>query len=114
MRFLSISCIIFFVACGQPVIPPPENLIPDEKMVNILVSMHKADAEKQVNRLHYPDSSRMDTVDYGKIFMSFDVTRADYDSSMRYYAREPAILDGIYDQVMEKLNKERLETETAK
>ncbi|MCC7302259.1 MAG: DUF4296 domain-containing protein [Bacteroidia bacterium] len=101
-------------ACGPGAVQTPDSVIAEEQMIVLLVKMHKADAEKQINRLHYPDSTRADTVNYDLLFSEAGVTRAQYDSSMAYYARVPAVLDEIYDEVIERLNKEKLDAETGK
>lgn len=114
IRNILFLSVLLTLGCGSEGPPPPENLIREDAMVELLIEMHKKDAEKHWNRQWYPDSLRNDTVDYGIIFKSHGVSRSDYDSSMAYYTREPEVLDRIYDAVIEKLNKEKLDTETGK
>ena len=121
-NFISLSLIsilytlfsILISSCSSDSVSIPDEIIQPDKLAPLLVDMHKADAEKQVNRLYYPDSTRMDTVNYAVIFTKHSVSRAIYDSSMSFYTKHPEIFDGIYDKVMESLNQEKLEKETSK
>ena len=106
--------IFLLTSCSPDSVSIPDNIIQPDKLVPLLVDMHKADAEKQVNRIYYADSTRSDTVNYGLIFSKHGVTRIVYDSSMSFYTRHPEIFDKVYDQVIESLNQEKIEKETAK
>ena len=80
------------------------NLIPRKKFIEILVNIHLADvlASGQNNYRKYEPS---DTVDiYGSIFQKYDVTKAEFDSTVVMYIRQPEVYLKVYDEVLLKLN----------
>ncbi len=111
---LLLPLLLLLFSCSGDSVSIPDTVIQPDKMVPLLVEMHKADAEKQVNRMYYPDSTRMDTVNYNTIFSNHGVSRTVYDSSMSFYTKHPELFDKIYDRVMESLNQEKIEKETSK
>lgn len=90
----------------------PENLIPQDQMINVVKDMVKLEAFVQSK---YPSVSK-----YYKVMISsgdsllatHQVTREQYESSMKYYAANQSDLQFIYDQSLEELGKEKVKVET--
>lgn len=80
-------------------------LIPEKKMVTLLVDMHVADAMG----LDYTLSQRQLRIDsatlYGGIFEKHGVTKKQFDSTVSYYTKRPDRLSKLYDKVTSSLSK---------
>ncbi|MDD7318115.1 MAG: DUF4296 domain-containing protein [Prevotella sp.] len=97
-------CCIFF-ACKPGV--PGEIIQPDD-MEEILIDIHVADGMAQSN------PAAAGNIEYYRllyrlgVLKKHDVTQAEFDSSMVYYARYPDRLQGIYENVADRLGKKAL------
>jgi hypothetical protein len=80
-------------------------IIPEKKMVPLLVDMHIADAVG----LDYTLGQKQLRIDsaalYGWIFEKYGVTKMQFDSSISYYAKHPDRLNKIYEKVISSLSK---------
>lgn len=81
----------------------PKNLIPKEKMVDILVDMAKVDAAISLNAREYEKRGAK-----GKefIFKKYNIDSLQLVSSNRYYAEHFKINQQIYENVQEILQKQ--------
>lgn len=105
MRFLLLLLIavVTFSACKEESREKGE-VIDEDKFIDVLVDLHIADAmlatdiKKENEKLFLPKNF------YHQVLKKHNITRADFNKSIAYYAEEPAKLGQIYDKVMEKLN----------
>ena len=42
--FISLLLVFAFIACEEPVVPKPENLVKEKQMIEMLVDIHMAEA----------------------------------------------------------------------
>jgi hypothetical protein len=84
---------------------PPLDLIPQDKMVQILVDIHVADA--LVEHKCGPTNPNLPLTDalYNRIYQNYNVTAAQYKKSYKYYESHPSQIDAIYTQVITELSK---------
>ena len=92
------------VSCRKEAVPKPDNLLPKEKMADILHDITLINAMKGVDKkkleasiLHY------DTFIYKK----YDIDSTRFIESNNYYAANPEEYDKIYELVEAKLNVQR-------
>lgn len=113
---LNIFLLFVFFGCTQKIetdVPPPENLIPQDQMVDIVVDLLIFDAilvEKQRSK-----SEDLDTTKYylhNSIMEKYKITREGFESSFDYYAYNLKVMDGIYADAITKLSKMQGEIET--
>jgi hypothetical protein len=82
-----------------------KNRIPEGKFINLLVDLHLGNAivsEKRSLKITYQlDSASM----YGSIFGKYDVTRAQFDSTMLYYSEKPEDFQKVFNKVTAKLKQ---------
>ena len=84
----------------------PGNLIPADKMVNVLAEVHLA--ESKVSRLNLRGTDSANLV-YKRleqaIFKKYQVDTSAYTKSYIYYSSHPAEFEVLYQRVVEKLQK---------
>ncbi|MBN2611847.1 MAG: DUF4296 domain-containing protein [Bacteroidales bacterium] len=112
MRFsdflLLFSIIAMFFACSGE----KKDIIPQRKMAAILVDIHLAD-EIAANRYSVAPETELDSASlYGWLFEKHAVTRAQFDSSVVYYASKSDALNKIYKNVSDRVSK--MEAELAR
>ncbi len=85
----------------------PANLIPKEKMVDILTDMEIVQGAAVINRERYLGYQDIEKSYYQVLFNHYHVTESQIRSSMDYYNNQGAEMAGIYDKVMSKLTEKQ-------
>lgn len=106
-----LSCLLFTVycllvfSCGQnnEQITIPANILPKEKMVQVITEVHIAEAQAHIKTL--PDSTSTEAINFQKIFGKQSITKQQYEESLAFYIDHPVLLDSIYVQVLNELSK---------
>lgn len=107
MRKLLLFCsILWVVSCADEVIERPDNLIPQEKMINIIYDMAVLNAAKEINTQILSEYIKQPS-DF--IFNKYGIDSVQYTKSDLYYASIPAEYDKIYNAVKMRLDKEKSE-----
>ena len=82
----------------------PKELIPQSKFVIIMTDLHLIDG--YVSTLMYNDSSKVNKQSlYRSVYAKHKISPAVYDLSLKYYSRDPKLLDSLYVQVEKRLSK---------
>jgi hypothetical protein len=95
-------------ACTAPEDKAPDNLIPEEKMADILAEIHIAESRVSRMGLHAIDSSNIAFKHLeGQIFKKFQIDTVVYRKSYFFYASHPSDMEAIYKRVTEKLQQKQ-------
>lgn len=93
-------------ACTAPENKPPDNLLSEDKMADILTEVHMAEARISRINLRSVDSSQIAYKHLeNQIFKKFGVDTATYRKSYIFYSSHPTNMEAIYKQVTAKLQK---------
>lgn len=106
-----ILVILAVSACGEKLMKKPENLIPKEKMIEILSEMAIVNSAKSTNITILRDNN-IDPTEY--VFKKFAIDSIRFVESDRYYASVPAEYEAIYTEVEIRLTNQKKELEDAK
>ena len=110
-----LSFLIFF-GCTQKIetaFDPPENLIQEDQMVDIVVDLLIFDAiliEKQKKKSKDLDFSKYYV--HNSIMEKYNISREGFEESFNYYAHNLKIMDEIYAEAITKLSKMKSEIES--
>lgn len=113
--FIVLSSLIFQSGCTEKVRKkqlPPNDLIPREEMVDIIVDMHLYDAI-----IWKEQKTKTRKIQYEKFFLyesileKYQISREQFESSMDYYQSDLDIMDDIYADVITRLSIIKSETE---
>jgi len=99
---------LFFIGCGEGWIEKPKGLIPEKKMVEILVDLHIADAvflETSYKPGHKLDLKAEDF--YYSVLNKYNVADSVFEKSVIYYANFPKDFEKIYAEVLDKVSQLR-------
>src|SRR5689334_6483100 len=100
---------LFIFSCSSPKESAPDNLLPPDSMVTILVDVHLAEAAANVTRISDVQSFKAQEL-YPAIFKSHQTDSAAFHSSFNYYLKHPEKLEAIYDKVLNELSRRESET----
>lgn len=82
----------------------PDGILSEKKMQAVQVDMQLAEAMISLNSKEFPDNAHKEAL-YRSIFRKYDITQAEYDSSLVWYGRHLDIYMKVYDRVLADLNK---------
>lgn len=99
---LGILLLSVFAACK---IKTPDNLIPQEKMEDILFDYHFSKAAS--NDINYKESYKKEAYK-NYLYKKHGISEAEFDSSYAWYARNTTVMEEIYENIKNKVT-ERLE-----
>lgn len=105
-----LACFWTVLACNQPPVSPPKNLIPEAQMVNILYDMSLLDAMRS-QAPYTPGKPAVNIRAY--IYQKYHVDSLQLVQSNRYYIGQIELYKKMYDQVNERLNQAKAKAEAA-
>lgn len=95
--------LVFFSCQKIQKTPKPKNLIPEEKMVDILVDLAKLDAAASISEKEF---RKRGVTGKDFIFEKYGIDSAQLVQSNTYYAEQFRINQRIYEKVEAELKKE--------
>ncbi|MGE0635501.1 MAG: DUF4296 domain-containing protein [Bacteroidia bacterium] len=106
MKKLILMSFVFLVfACKQKGVETPGHILEKEQLVDVQVDLYLVEAAHNMNVLK-PDSADTEyKMLFETVMKKHNITREDYESSLRYYAIDNESLNEIYDSVLVKLTK---------
>lgn len=113
-KILLSAFILFFFSCKQnkedtTTIKEPANLLPTEKMIDLITDVHIAEALIQQHQAHDQNVNYYTGLYYKTILKKFNITRKDFHENMEYYSYDSKKLDHIYTEVITNLTKKQTE-----
>jgi hypothetical protein len=103
-RYLTLFCCLLALSCGKKLMEEPENLIPREKMSEILYDMAVLDAIDN----SYPQvliENDLKVMDF--LYVKYGIDSLQFAQSDLYYASVPAEYQKIYEAVEQRLTQKR-------
>jgi len=116
MRFSLISILLFFTSCSSGLMETeaPENLIPKEKMIEVMKELVKMESHIQAKYPSVAEYNKIMINSSNEIFKKLDVTEKDFEASMDYYGTHQKEMKEIYNEVLDQLNSELGELQSTK
>jgi len=97
--------IFVLIACKEEKeLQIPEDILTHEKLTPILVDMHIADATLISQQLDNEESRFKGENYYEMVFKKHNITRNQFNKSIKFYARHPVQYEEIYDDVIATLS----------
>lgn len=110
LLLILLSAMLF--SCGEEkkeeAVPVPDEIVEDEKMVDVLVDLHLIEASLSLNMLEDQRAAR-DTSEFYDPYKKHNVPKKAFDESFQYYASKPEALNAIYEEVMNRINLKQAE-----
>lgn len=101
--FFFLLILLFGTACQEESIP--NNVLPKEKMTNLLKDLHLTEAYINSNYAFNSDSAKYAYLEMqDSIFKVYETDSATFDSSLSFYKTHVRLLDEIYISIIDSLN----------
>lgn len=104
-----VSILLIFAACSNR----PKGVLDQEDMVNLLTDMHKLDGALVERGLMFSNDTTK-TKYYNFIFAKYNITKANFDSSLVWYTKKPQEFNNIYNKVLINLSLQEKEVKSGK
>lgn len=98
-------CLLLCMLVGASCIDHPDYVLSEDQMVDLLVDVHKAEGLIEMQASHGNDQEYQKAV-MAAVLVEHGVSRAQYDSSLMWYARHLKELVRVYSHVDERLMDE--------
>jgi hypothetical protein len=103
-RIFCILSLAVLASCGQQDDKTPKNLLPEQKMVQILADVHIAESRIE-NRVVYPDTAMMlYTREQQRILEAHGVEEQLFRDTYRYYLNDIKKMDRLYEVILDTLS----------
>lgn len=106
-----IFLLLFSAGCSGDDSDKPDLVLEKDKMVEVMVDVHLAEAVLTRLRGKGEDVTELTEVYYQRVFEMNHITQQEFDTSFTYYQRNLDIMDDIYEDVITELNKMEREAE---
>jgi len=98
----------FLYACAREEVSIPDNILPQEKMVQVLTDIHIA--EVTANYKSLADTNKADIKSlYSHVYKEHSITAEEYKRSYQFYLDHPTLLNKLYDEVITELSRRQTE-----
>ena len=109
-KVLSILICSFLFACSGPEeVKIPDNVLPEEKMAEVMVDVHLLEASMNMS-VNLANPAKIGVVG-GNVALNTDIfkknhiTKKKYDDSFAFYTNNPKLLSEVYQLVLNDLSK---------
>lgn len=98
--------LLFLFSCQPRQLTPSADILPMEKMRVVLADMHVAEAVAESKAQMQGTNVEKDLVqEYDEqVFKTHHITRADFTKSFAWYEQNPALLNQLYDSILNDLS----------
>jgi hypothetical protein len=103
---------ISLISCTDALQRAPENLLPQEKMADVLTELYVAEGMSSSAPLNQKLSTIPRNTFYNSIYKKHGISREQFDASLKYYTEDMIEIDQLYQLVNERLL--RMEKELSK
>ena len=86
----------------------PDYVIKKDRMVDLLIDVHKTEAVINLNYSSYPTDEKKRAIREA-VYMRHNITEADFDTSMVWYGNNLDVYMEVYEEVIKRLKEEDAE-----
>lgn len=106
IKTILILAVIVVFSCSKPPVKKPVNLIEQDRMIDILVDVHMAEAAFNSRRYRDTLVERSNSTDfYYSILQKHEVPDSVFERSLVFYASQPRQFERMYRKVMNQLTE---------
>ena len=95
---------IIFYSCANSDNEIPNNIIPQEKLVDVITEMEITQALVKF-KFTIKDSSINQSELFKEIYIEYNISKEQISNSIKYYTNQPKTMDSIYVKVIDRLSE---------
>lgn len=100
---LAISILFLITSCSESAVKIPDDIIPKDSMVFIMMDIHIAEAG--IKTLPNDSINLNSKTYYEFIYKKHSITEEKFQKSLRFYTYNPELLQEIYVKMAEEMSK---------
>lgn len=100
-KILLVLCLALGYACSQD--SPPQGLLSEDKMVEVLVDIHMAEGMASSLSIPYDSSRKIYPIFEKEVFVKHNIEDSVYMESFEYYLRDTKAMERIYSRTIDSL-----------
>lgn len=108
LYLLAFILLLIQPACTRKLVDesvPPNDLIPQEQMVDIILDLHVYDAIMNTMKRKPKKAQKEESFYlYNSVIEKHNISREQFRASFKYYQQDMEVMDKIYEEVAKKLN----------
>jgi hypothetical protein len=111
---VGIALVLLAIGCSSEITrrPEPKNLIPKSEMILIVREMVKLESHIQAKYADVATYHKVMVQSGDSLLSSYNLTKGRFEASLDYYASRQELMEEIYAQALQDLNKELGELES--
>src|SRR6185295_7282656 len=102
--FLKIFLLVLLASC-KPENRRPAGILPEDKMVEIMIDVHIFEAVKESKKIPVDSLPQVISANYQQIFKNHGISEEQFRKSFDYYEHNPAKMDDLMTKVIDELSK---------
>jgi len=106
-KYILITTFIF-LSCGSKKQDVPNNIIPADKMVDVITDIELTQALIKL-KFTNTDSLINQSQLFDEVYKKYNTTEEQFNNSIAYYTQQPMKMDSLYSKVITKLSEEQAE-----
>lgn len=106
--------VLALTSCGEKQEKKPAYLLEEEKMVSVMVDLHLIETAHNLKVMEADTNNAQYEQFMSSIFVSNEVSKEQFDSSLFYYSTRTEEMNVIYDKVLERLSELESKVNSAK
>lgn len=107
LKLLGLVCFLALCTSCEDAEEPPENLLPRDTFVEVMVEVQLIEAIFNQNMIRNDEPKARIARYYKDSFEQFGVSREAFEATHEWYHKHPAELQNIYDEVISKLRQKQ-------
>ncbi|MDX5446753.1 MAG: DUF4296 domain-containing protein [Bacteroidota bacterium] len=102
-RIIPLLFLLILVSCKNKDVKVPEEVIPEDKMIEVMIDVHLLEGARSGNSIIGSDSLYIQDY-YEGLLQDHDLTVEEYEQSFKWYTEHPEVFKDVYQRVMERLS----------
>ena len=101
--FIALLTVLVF-SCKEPKEEIPDNVLPMNKMVNVLIDIHLIEGNLSNKNLPKDTGIIFYNLYEKDLYKKYNIDDSIYNRSFTYYSAHPQLMDQIYEKVVDSLS----------
>jgi len=107
-------CLLLVSCSEKKAVVIPANIFSKQKMVNVMLDIHLLEASMSLNATSVDKNNPANPASYFDVLKKNNISKKQYDESFEFYSQHPALLNEIYQLVLNDLSKMQAEVSNKK
>ena len=105
-----LTCLLLVSCTADTQVAIPDSVLPQDKMVAVMVDVHLLEATMNLNVFNVDRTVAEEPAPGFDVLKKNGITKQQFDESYNFYSQHPALLNDVYEMVLNELSRMQAET----